>query len=90
MCKLLKQLGSSAFLDRRSTMDDHILTQAGRLNPGSLEGNRHARIPPNVLKLSLAWIQMRREQFIPVDRDPHARHLRGAVRGARDEMAERS
>jgi hypothetical protein len=52
--QLLKQLGSSAFLDRRPAVDDDVLAQPGWLDPGSLEGERHAGIPPHVLELAQA------------------------------------
>jgi hypothetical protein len=49
--ELLKQLRSPAFLDRRSAMDDDVLAQAGRMDPGSLEGECNAGIPSDVLEL---------------------------------------
>jgi hypothetical protein len=68
--ELLKQLGSSAFLDRRSAVDDEVLAQAGRLDPGSLEGDRYPGIAPNILELSQVRIQMRREQLVALAASP--------------------
>ena len=90
MRELLKQRGRSALLDSRAAVDDNVLAQSGRVDLGALEGDRDARIPPDVLELSLAWIQMRRDQLLALDRNPHAGHLRGAGRADRDQMAERT
>src|SRR5215207_11650557 len=88
MRELLEQLGSSTLLDCRSAVDDHVLAQAGRVDLGALEGDRDAGIPADVLELPLARIQMRREQLVALDRNPHAGHLRGTGRADRDQMTE--
>src|SRR3954453_1425638 len=71
-------------------MNDDVLLQAGRTDRRALERDSHAGISPHVLELSLVRVQMRREQIVALHRDPYAGHLRGAVRAARDQMAERA
>ena len=88
--KLLQQLGSSALLDRGPAMHDEVLEQAGWLDLGSFERDRHTGIAPDVLELSQPRIQVRGEQVVSLDGNPHARHLRAAVRVGGDQMAERA
>ena len=88
MGELLQQLGRAALLDRRPPVDDHVLAQSRRPHLGALERDRHVRVAADVLELPQPGIQMRGEQVVAVDGDPHARHLRPSLAADRDEMAE--
>src|SRR5215210_2902500 len=49
----LEQLRSSALRDARPSVDDEVLLEPGRVDPGSFEGERDSRIAAHVAELLL-------------------------------------
>ena len=72
----LEELGSAALRDPGAAMHDEVLEQPWRLDLGSLDRERHARIAAHVPDLLLRPRQVGRDDLVAVEADPHARDLR--------------
>ena len=70
-------------------MADDVLAQAGWLDPGALERDRHPRVSSHVLELAQLRVQMRGDQLVAFDRG-QTQSLRTGVRVDGDQVAERA
>src|SRR5215208_1413052 len=86
VCQLLQQLRGAALLDRCGSMHDGVLAQPRWLYLRALERDHDPRLARNVLDLLLVRIEMRGQEVVAVESDPHARDLRAAIGVRRDEM----
>ena len=68
-------------------MDDEVLLQSWRTDARAFERHRDAWVAPDVPDF-LVLGQVPGNEFIAVDADPNARHLRTTVPVQRDEMRE--
>ncbi len=88
MSELLEQSRCAAFRDTGTPVDDQILDESSLVEGPSLDGQSDPRVATNVADL-LALCQVRREEFVAVEADPHDRNLRTAVGVQGDEVRER-
>ena len=84
----LEQLGRAAFHESRPSMGDEVLLQPGRLQRGSFDRERDARISSDVSQLSLIGAEMSRDDLVVLKSDPDTRHLGRAIRVERHEVRE--
>ena len=88
--KPLQELRRSARLESRTTVDDEVLLEAGRLHDGALDRERDTRVAGDVAELPLREAEMPGDDLVALEPDPDAGHLRRAVPVERDQVRERA
>jgi hypothetical protein len=87
--KLPKQFRSTALRDSAVPMDDDVLIEAKLVARAGLNGQRDARVTADVSNLPVLG-QVRGDDLIAVQADPHDRDLRSSVWLERHQMRQRS
>ena len=89
MGEALQELGSAARLDAGRAVDDQVLLEPRRVHRGPLDREDDPPVAANVAKLLLVASQVARDEFVAVETNPDAGHLRRAVGVESDEVGER-